>query len=349
MGNPTLKTIAEEAGVSIATASLVLNDKGNISQDVRQKIYGIAQKLGYIKPIYGSPIATQHINHLAILLHEDYDRAFLWNFIREMMVQLEAAIGRQQFFPVIIPINNNQPIPTIVQKVVVSKAAGVFSIHYGNAELFQQLETQGIPVVVINNSAFQNQFYAVCVDDFQGAYEGARHLISLGHRRIGYIEYEKPDVQACVEDRFIGFKKAIDEHRLAFDDKERITVGLHDIETLQQKLGMLLQKEEPPTALFVHDDYQAAQVIVLLQHMNITVPDDVSIIAPGDTLDFSLVFTPRITTMQINTGRMGKLAGEMMLERLESSDEEAHVLKVTQRLVKRGSCKQLSENSPRSS
>ena len=342
MANPTLKDIAKEAGVSIATASLVLNGKGNISQDMRDKIYDIAQELGYIKPVYGPPTATQHLNYLAILIHEDYDRAFLWNFIREMLIQLETAIAREQYFPVILPVHNQQHTNIVFQKVILSKAAGLFSIHYGNAELFHQLEDQGIPVVVVNNSAFQNQFFAVCVDDFQGAYEGTLHLLSLGHTRIAYLDYPKPDVQACVDDRFIGFKKALDERQIEFNEEERLTVDLYEREEFYHKLQQLFQKRHPPTALFVHDDYQAAQVIVLLQRLNLHVPDDVSIIAPGDTLDFNLAFTPQITTMRINTPRMGKLAGEMMLERLANPDEEAHVLKVTQRLIERGTCKALA-------
>lgn len=248
MNNPTLRDIAKATGVSVATVSLVLNGKGNISQDVRDRVYAIAQELGYVKPVYGPSIAISRTNHIAILVHEDYERAFLWNFIREMLIQLEAVMTREQYFPVLVPVSNMQDIDLIFQKVILSKAAGLFSIHYGNAELFQRFESQGLPVVVVNNSGFQNQFHAVCVDDFQGAYEGTMHLLSLGHRRLGYIDYYKPDVQACVDDRFIGFKKAVDEQQIPFSDEERITVGLHDMEGLFRQIKRLFQQESPPTA-----------------------------------------------------------------------------------------------------
>jgi LacI family transcriptional regulator len=341
IANPTLKDIAKETGVSIATVSLVLNGKGNISQDVREKVYDVAQRIGYVKTANGGAAALNDMRHVAILVHEDYERAFLWNFIREMIIQLEAVLAREQYYPVILPVSNEQKTAAILEKILLSKMLGVFSIHYGNAELFQQLESQNIPVVVVNNSGFQNQFHAVCVDDFQGAYEGTLYLLSLGHQHLGYIDYYKPDVQACVDDRFIGFKKAIDEKQINFSKEERITVNLYNMDELARQLEQLFRQKQPPTALFVHDDYLAAQIMVLLHRMKLKIPDDVSILAPGDTLDFNLAFTPQITSMSINTSLIGKFAGEMMLERLEHAELETHVVKITQKLIERGSCRRI--------
>jgi DNA-binding LacI/PurR family transcriptional regulator len=342
MNNVTLKDIAKEAGVSISTVSLVLSGKKKISKDVRDKVYQVAKKLGYIKPVYGSSIATKHLSHIAILVHEDYEKAFEWNFIRQMIINLESVITKDQYYPVIIPVRLNQETNEILEKVVLSKAGGLFSIHYGNGELFQQLEGQGIPVVLVNNSDFQTQFHSVCTDDFQGAYEGTTYLLSLGHRQIGHIDYHRPDVPAVVKDRFAGFKTALDEVRITFPHKYRVTVKLFDMDELHQKLDQLFEGDNPPTALFVHDDHLAAQVIVVLRNIQLNVPENVSIIAPGDTLDYNQAFIPRITTMRINTSLMGTLAGEMILRRLKHDQEDIHVLKVNQTLIERGSCKRVN-------
>jgi DNA-binding LacI/PurR family transcriptional regulator len=115
------------------------------------------------------------------------------------------------------------------------------------------------------------------------------------------------------------------------------------MEEMQTKLQKIFQANNPPTAIFAHDDYLAARTIVALQKMQLHVPDDVSIIAPGDVLDYTQPFIPKITTMRINNELMGKLAGEMLLERLKNPQEEVHVLKVNQTLIKRGSCQQLMQ------
>lgn len=341
MSNTTLKDVAKEAGVSISTASLVLNQKGQISQDVRDRVYEAAKKLDYTKTIYAPSGARKYISHIAVLVFEDAEKGFIWNFFRRIIVPLESALAEKQFYPVIVPVSLRHDTPDIFEKVVTSKAKALFSIDYGNQQLFQKLEDQGIPVVVINNSSFQTQFHTVCVDDFHGAYEGTRHLITLGHSHIVYAEYHRPDMLTLLNDRFIGFKKALDEENLRFSDDSRMTIDLFNMEELQDKLQKTFQKKEPPTAIFAHDDFLAARIIPALQNMQLRVPDDVSIIAPGDVLDYSQPFIPQITTMRINNELMGKLAGEMLLDRLKHHQEDIHALKVNQQLVERGSCRQI--------
>ncbi len=343
MSSVTLKDVAQEAGVSLSTASLVLNRKGQISKDVRDRVYDAAKKLDYTKPVYSPSIATKPINHIAILIYEDYEKAFVWNFYRRIIIQLEAIISKERYYPVIIPVSLEQNPYEILEKVVLSQAGALFSIDYGNQELFRQLEDQSISVVVINNNSFQSQFYTVSVDDFQGACEGTKHLLNLGHKNIAYVEYHRADIPSLVYDRFIGFKKALDEEHLNFPEKYRITVDLFNMDELQRKLAGLFRKKGSPTAIFVHDDCLAARIIVALRNMQLRVPDDISIIAPGDTLDYNQPFIPRITTMRINNELMGKLAGEMMLERLKNQREDMQGVKVNQQLVKRGSCKALKQ------
>ena len=81
--------------------------------------------------------------------------------------------------------------------------------------------------------------------------------------------------------------------------------------------------------------------------MGIRVPEDVSLIAPGDVLDYSEPFIPPITTMRIDTAMMGQLAGELLLKRLRDPGLGLQVLKVKQQLVERGSCLPLDKNKPR--
>ena len=334
----TLKDVAREAGVSLATASRVLNGKGKFSLRIRTQVYEAAKELGYKKNLYASFVARQSSFHIAVLVHEDYEKAFEWNFIRSMIIQLESVITREGYYPVLIPVNLKLKTDSVMKKIASSGAGAIFSIHYGNPELFTQLEDHNVPVIVINNSNFQDRFFSVCVDDFQGAYEGALHLVRLGHRNIAYIEYHRPDLPSVLADRFIGFKKAIDEHGINFSQHDRITIDLYDMGELVSRLERLMKGSKRTSALFAHDDYLAARTTVALGTLGFKVPDDVSIIAPGDTLDYNQPYIPRITTMRIDTDMLGKLAGEMMINRLQHRPAEIIVVKVKQQLVKRGSC-----------
>ena len=202
---------------------------------------------------------------------------------------------------------------------------------------------RSLEVMDFLRSTLQDKFNSVCVDDFQGAYEGALYLIKLGHRSILYVEYNRPEFPTVLADRFVGFKKALDEYKIPFSARQRITVTFMDLEELTGRLGSTFSTQKRPTAVFAHDDYIAAFLVVALRGLGVSVPAEVSLIAPGDVLDYSQPFLPQITTMKINTALMGKLACTLLLDRLNGESEDIHVLKVKQQLMKRGSCRKLRE------
>jgi len=232
MNQIKLTDVAKDAGVSTATVSYVLNGKGNISREVRERVIETVHRIGYRKNIYASATAKGGYNHLAILVYEDYEKAFEWNFIRQMIIQLEASISLRDLYPVMIPIKIGASTKELYAKIQSSGTGGLFSIHYVNQELFTMLEDSGLPVVIINNSSLQDKFSTVCADDFQGAYEGTKRLLELGHRNIGYLEYYRPDMSAFIADSFIGFQKALAEFKVQFDLSMKFSVDVLNMKDL---------------------------------------------------------------------------------------------------------------------
>jgi DNA-binding LacI/PurR family transcriptional regulator len=107
---------------------------------------------------------------------------------------------------------------------------------------------------------------------------------------------------------------------------------------LAKKLAGLFSRPDRPTAVFAHDDYLGMYVIRALLDLGLRVPDHVSLLAPGDVLDYALPCTPRITTLRINTALLGRTAAALLLDRLHNEREDVHVLKVKEQLVKRSTC-----------
>jgi LacI family transcriptional regulator len=308
---------------------------------VRKKVYEAVKELGYKKNIYASAVAQQKPGSIAILIHEDYEKAYEWNFIRNIFIQLEAIITTAGYSPILLTVSFHTKTADIFEKIVSVGAGALFSIHYGNTELFTLLEDYSIPTIVVNNLDYQERFFTVCSDDFQGAYEGTLHLIHMGHKNIAFFDYERPDFKSCYADRYIGFRKAIEENHITLPDTHRMTVDMPGIEDLTAKMKKILCVKEPPTAIFAHDDYLGAKIVVVLHSMHMNVPDDLSLIAPGDTLDYNQEYIPRITTMQIDTALIGKLAGNLMLDILHTDTQSIQSLKIKQQLVERGSCRKL--------
>lgn len=205
-----LAEIAERTGVSVTTASMVLSGKGRISEEVRLKVLHTARDMGYRKksPIPGS--------YWAILLPMEEFWDNIWHFIKPAINNiLQTAISQDAKYS-LIPIYNDYTSDQIVTLLKKQGVTSVFSFHFGDDPLFRALEKENIQVIVINNSQFQDGYYSVCVDDFQGAYEGTKHLIDKNHSRIVYMDYPISALPSLKSDRYFGFRKALEEHEIPF-------------------------------------------------------------------------------------------------------------------------------------
>lgn len=336
---PKLKDVADAAGVSLTTASLVLSGKGRISPEVRQNVLKVVDELGYVRK--NRSIEACGTKNIGILQSIDYEWGFIWVFIRPLVEEIERNMRALGINTVLLPIKKTDTKQEIIEKIQKADVQAVVSIHYGNADLFTSLEKSDIPVVIVMNGNFQDTFYSVCVDDYQGAYEGTLHLIKLGHRNIAYVEAERPDLPMLLNDRFIGYRKAMEEYGLDMPDESIIRFDLSDKEELTGKLAAAVDRPDRPTAIFCLDDEIALRVYFIIEELGFTIPEDVSLIAPGDVLDYEQHYYPQITTMKINTTYMGEIVTLMMQNRINHNPEDIHVLKVKQQLVRRGTCREL--------
>ncbi len=336
---PKLKDVAKMAGVSITTASLVFSEQGRISEETKIKVLNSAEFLGYNKKKKQTNL--NNFTNVAILYSIDPEWAFAMSFIRPVIVEIERILKKIDLNTVMIPIQHDTEDEEIKKKIESIECKAVFSIHFGRESLFSYLENAGIPVIIIMNNNYQSKFYSVCVDDFQGAYEGTRHLIELGHREILFLDYLRPDLPLLSTDRFIGFRKALDEKRINFPESNRFFYNPKDTDQCRKDLSVFFNKEHPPTAIFCLDDDAAGRVMEVIKEMGLAIPKDVSVIAPGDVIDYSIPFMPQISTMHIDTTYLGRISAQMMINRLTHNPEDVHVLKVKQQLVERGSCRKI--------
>lgn len=337
--NPKLKDVAKIAGVSMTTASLVFSNQGRISEETRVKVLNAAEFIGYSKKKKQSNMGADA--NIGILYSVDPEWAFILLFIRPIIAEIERELKKINLNAVLIPFHYNSEDEEIAEKLEDIECKGVISIHYGKESLFSFLENSGMPVIVVMNNNFQNKFYSVCVDDFQGAYEGTMHLLELGHKEIAFLDYQRQDLPMLSTDRFIGFKKALDEKGINFPETNKINYNPKDTEQCRKDLSIIFSSKPHPTAIFCLDDDIAARAMQLLEELGLNIPADVSIIAPGDVLDYSMPYIPQITTMHIDTTYMGRISAQMMINRLTHYPEEVHVLKVKQQLVRRGSCREI--------
>lgn len=340
MKKTTLKDIAEEAGVSVAAVSMILSGKGKISEVVASRVQNIASEMGYTKYSKRRTGVKTDFKYLAILQQENV--SYLWNFSTPFVLMLEDVVQQKGKNPIVLHATPHQSPKMLFREITGAKVGAVFSLHYVDRTLFTELESAGIPVIIINNSEYQNEYNSVISDDFQASYEATLHVISLGHERIGYAEYERPDYRALIADRFYGYRRGLEQSNIEFNDKHFISVEVDEYRSLLDRVHDIYSLPESPTAWVVHDDFFAACLIEALKAIGKKVPEDVSVIAAGgDVLDYSLPFIPKITSMKADQKLMASMAWSLLESQLRSESEIVQVLKTKMPIVDRGSCRHI--------
>ena len=160
-----LSDIAKLADVSVSTVSQVLHGRGRIADATRKKILTAAEELNYRKN--SSKVTSRAVNTIpvAALVHTGREWNFLWNFERLLLNRIEDKLAEMGFSLIFIPLRPDNSSKDILEKISTSGASAVFPMHYGNEELFNHLVRMGIPLVVVFNNRFSNQFPSICVDD----------------------------------------------------------------------------------------------------------------------------------------------------------------------------------------
>ncbi|MDA8410932.1 MAG: LacI family DNA-binding transcriptional regulator [Treponema sp.] len=319
-----LKDIAERAGVSIATVSMVLSGRGKISSEVSDRVLAISDQLEYRRP--GSTADRRLAFRYVTILHSESYR-YSWNFSYDLITRLESLLIEKGYYPLVIHLNEKWQVSTIIDEIRANRSGAIFSIDYSSETIIPELEDLGIPVIVINNACFQDKHSSVLADDVQGAYEGTRHLIEAGHRSIVFAEYEREDMPALVRERNFGFRQAMEEAGLPLPQELRIRCPLEDQAALERRIAEVFGQRQRPTAIFAHDDAYAACMISGLRKIGLGVPWDVSVIAPGDVLDYSQPFLPRISTMRIDIELMARMAVEIMMTSILRKERDPLVIK----------------------
>lgn len=337
-----LQDIAERVGVSVATVSLALSGRGKISSSVSDRIIAMADEMEYRRT--GAAADRRLSFRYVTILHSESYR-YSWNFSYGLITELETLLIEKGYHPLVIHMNEKWKVESVIDEIRANRSGAVFSIDSSKDGVIPILDGIGVPLVVINNAGFQDSHNSVLADDVQGACDGTRELIRNGHRSIAYIEYERPEQPALVRERFLGFRQALEEAGLPVVPEWQVRLPVEDHGALESRLGEIFSKRVRPTAIFAHDDYYAACAVSCLGKMRLHVPWDVSLIAPGDVLDYSQPFLPRISTMRIDIELMSRMAVELMMAGIIRQGREPLVIKTKLHYIDRGSIRVLDLKS----
>ena len=314
MRRVSIKDIAKTAGVSYSTVSRALNDNPLISQEVRTRIQALAQSMGYSPNALAQSLQSllSHSIGLVITTIADPFYADIADGVEE--------VAQGAGISVFLATSHNDPEREIriIESFERRRVDGVIiASSLIGGDYASRLEQISIPVIMINNQAAgdYDNLYSVAVDDYQGARLIMKHLLDLGHRRIGYIGVQNRP--GSNERRMHGYRDSLEEYGVhaqpewvQLDTSPSREDFAGDVDVGQALVPELLK--EGVTALFCYCDTVAAGALIASRKLGYPIPDRLSIVGFDDT-DVCMVLTPPLTTVRQPRREMGQLAMEILL------------------------------------
>lgn len=322
----TLAEIAEEAGVSLATMSKVLNGRTDVAASTRARLEEHLKRHGYTRR--SSPQRNETIE---LVFHELEPS---WSTeVMEGVQEVANAAG----LSVVLTVSGDRHAPGSdwIDGVLRRRPRGVVLVFSDLARpLREKLRSRGVPFAIVDPAGDPApDVPSVGSANWSGGVMATRHLIELGHRRIAAIT--GPEDMMCSLARLDGFRSAMNAANLPIEEGW-IRYGDFHPSGGEQQAAALLTGPDRPTAIFAGSDLQALGVIAAATEAGLRVPDDLSVVGYDD-LALARWMRPQLTTVHQPLKRMGEEAARIVLRLASGEDVETLRMDLATHLVVRGS------------
>lgn len=321
--------VARLAGVSAMTVSRVVNGEPGVSDETRARVLKAVGTLGYVPNRAAQALAGGRQCKLA-LLHSNPSAAYLSEFLVGSLDQ--AARGEVQL---VVEHCGDEPPSELVTRLMQHRADAVLLPPplCDDLPLLRALEAAGLPLARIATGHPGEGAIAVTIDDHGAGAAMTRHLIALGHRRIGFIEGDPNQSASALRRR--GFEAALAEAGLPADPA-LIVPGDFTYRSGLKAAECLLSLADRPTAIFAANDDMAAATVALAHRLSLEVPRDLSVCGFDDSAMATTIW-PELTTIRQPIAEMARLATDMLGATVHGKPPEQRHIRLTFELVRRDS------------
>jgi LacI family transcriptional regulator len=330
-GRVTVRAIAAETGLSIATISRVLNGGGNVASDTRDRVRQVVERLGDRAPEPRRRPAAR-TTRPPVFVRCPYLLTDYFGHIVTSIAETLALHGQSMLLDAGDAVVRSPAVRELPRRADTYGAVLILPPE-PRADL-EALAARNYPFVVVDpRTAVPRGMVSISAAHFSGARAVTRHLLELGHRRIGVIT--GPPHWHTRDDRIGGHYAALAEAG-ALGDPELIRYGEPAAKTGVWAGAELLELRPPPTAVVCFNDKVAVGVMEAAAVRGLRVPADLSV-AGFDDIDVSRATTPRLTTVRQPLQEMGRTAVTMLMRQLDGHAHEALSMELETRLVVRES------------
>lgn len=308
----TIADVASLAGVSPMTVSRVVNGEQNVRPDTRAKVLAAIESLSY-RP-------NQAARHLAGsqpvrigMLYNDPSAGYLNEFLIGLLNK--ASMSHVQL--VVQKCESREHEDAQVEAMIASGIDGLIlpPPFCDSRALLRLVVETDTPAVAVSSAQPDEQVSSVGIDDFKASYEMTRHLLQLGHHRLGFIIGD-PN-QKSSDKRLAGFHAAMHDAGLVIEEEEVLAQGMFTYRSGLDAAESLLAQKQRPTAIFASNDDMAAATVAIAHRMGLDVPSDLTVVGFDDA-PLATTIWPELTTVRQPIMDMAAQAVDLLVRQLRA-------------------------------
>lgn len=309
----TIKEIAKETGLSIASVSYVLNGKEGVGPETREIVMEAVSRLGYVPSYTARGLASSHSNLIGVCSPqtEPGSRLMFDNpFYSRLFSSIEYECRINGYHVIISGTDADESFLKLAQQRGLD---GMIIIGSYSKEFYSELKKAGIPIVLIDTYQNPEEFHEVKIDDERGGFMATRYLIDNGHKNIAFISGALIEC-GVTQLRYNGYKQALLKSGISLDERF-VYPGTVSFESGMNNAKKVVRQTPEVTAIFCTADIIGVGVIKSLIEMGVKVPDDISVIG-FDNLNISEYTSPSLTTVSQDIELKGKAAVDIIIKEI---------------------------------
>lgn len=327
MKGATLKDVAREAEVSIASASRAINGLDNVAEGVRARVLEAASKLRYVPHSGARSLVMSRTHTVGLLLPDIYGE-----FFSEIIRGVDHAARARGLHLLVSGSHGDVNEAVAAVRAMSGRVDGllVMSPFIDSRDMMAVLPLN-LPLVTLASRIDHVEQGAVTVDNFGGGRAVGRHLIGLGRRRLAHIGGPENNFEAL--ERLRGFLVAAEESGLRLAG---IEVGDFMEETGFAAMVRLLEMETRPDGVFVANDMMAVGALLAIREAGLSVPKDIAVVG-FDDIPIARFTSPPLSTVRVGVHEMGRIALELLAKAISGEIVRSDGIVISPELVIRES------------
>jgi LacI family transcriptional regulator len=312
---PTVKDVAERAGVSVATVSRTLSGYPHVSLATRERVLKVIEEMDYRPDQVARSLRRRRTNLLGLVVSTIENV-----FFTELARAAEQAAREYGYNLILCNTDENpQQEATYLNILNQQMVAGVILAPApGNAAHLRPFIENGLPIVLVNRRLDHVDCVSITSDDEEAAYQCVRHLATQGRRRIAAITGLAGVF--TTQERLAGYERALAAAGIT-PDPELVVTGWASLKGGYEAAHQLMNRPNPPDAFFAFNNVMTQGVIIALQEMGVRWPDQVDVAGFG-AFENAYLYRPPLTLVRQPTREMGRKAVEMLLQQIDGDVPE---------------------------